>query len=250
MWPAPSHDVLDRALTHPSIDTTPGDVELHKEQKMWPLYVTLLSQPHALELRLACSDSSPPRADRSAFETVTRHSNLLGEMEVTIADTAKALIVVSGLKFRAFIGLSWDVWFRFQPPKGATRAALLQQYSLAAEQGLDHFETLQLVCEMGYILNRFLKLSYMLSDERFKMMPAVDADAWLECWSASHSDQSLEIGLASVEKWNCRVAREEDLQLWQAEAADVLDRATEMLRGRMNNIGRETRDSTTLRRRR
>lgn len=66
----------------------------------------------------------------------------------------------------------------------------------------------------------------------------------------SDHDRLLEIGPATVAKWECVAAREEDLKRWQAQAADVIDRATEMLRGRMDDVGCDKPDSTTLRRRR
>lgn len=157
-------------------------------------------------------------------------------------------MVVSGLKFRALADLPMGHWWAFGPPRDAKRAALLQKYSLAAEQGLDHLEAIQLVCEMRHLGVRLNRLRFVLGEESYRLC-LMNITAWppqpgaLGYWL-------LEIGPATVAKWKCVAAREEDLKLWQAEAADVIDRATEMLRGRMEDVGRGKHDSTTLRRRR
>lgn len=212
---------------------------------MWPLYVTPLSR--VPDLRLACSSS---RVNRSPSETLDRHYDLICDLEDAIADTAQALMVVSGLKFHALVDLHRGEWLLFQPPGDPERRALLQEYSLAAEQDLDHFETLQLVCEMRYLGVGFYNLRTVLN-EKSDMLCLMNLTAWPpQAGRFSDHDRLLEIGPATVAKWECVAAREEDLKRWQAQAADVIDRATEMLRGKMDDVGRGTHDSTTLRRRR
>lgn len=112
-------------------------------------------------------------------------------------------MVVSGLKFRALIDLQRGECLLFRSPGDAERTALLQEYSLAAEQGLDHFETLQLVCEMRHLVAGFDKLRMALNEES-DMLCLMNLNAWPpQPGRFSDQDRLLEIGPATVAKWNC-----------------------------------------------
>lgn len=163
------------------------------------------------------SVSSTPPAVLSALATLTHHDRILAKLEWSIAETAQAIMVVSGLPFSAIPDLPDEDWFLFHPPGPMLTAVLRDEHRVAVEQGLDHGKTLVLVCELRDLGVRLEDETWVRQEERQWMMRLVDTSGWLPSLpiprvpSVGNTDD--EAVWADVEKWSNVQDREEDVRL-------------------------------------